>query len=125
MENTRKELICIRCPLGCNLTAELGDNGEVQSVSGNTCPRGAEYAKKELTSPTRMVTSTVPVVGGDQPRVPVKTADDIPKDKIFACMKDIRGLTVDAPVICGQVLLSDAAGTGISIVAAKTVEKQA
>lgn len=125
MENTRKELICIRCPLGCNLTAELDGKGEVQNVSGNTCPRGAEYAKKELTSPTRMVTSTVPVVGGDQPRVPVKTADDIPKDKIVACMEAIRSLTVNAPVTCGQVLLSDAAGTGISIIATKTVEKQA
>ena len=35
----RKELICIGCPLGCNLTVEM-DGGQVVSVNGNTCKRG-------------------------------------------------------------------------------------
>ena len=30
----RKELICIGCPLGCNLTVEM-DGGQVVSVNGN------------------------------------------------------------------------------------------
>ena len=39
----RKELICIGCPLGCNLTVEM-DGGQVVSVNGNTCKRGENAA---------------------------------------------------------------------------------
>ena len=57
------DLICIGCPMGCPITVEM-ENGEVVSVTGNTCPRGDAYARKEVTNPTRIVTSTVRVTGG-------------------------------------------------------------
>ena len=50
-----KELTCIGCPLGCAITVTLTD-GTVSSVTGNTCPRGDAYARKEVTNPTRIVT---------------------------------------------------------------------
>ena len=53
-----RKLICIGCPMGCPLTVEI-DGGEVVSVTGNTCKRGDVYARKEVTNPTRIVTSTV------------------------------------------------------------------
>lgn len=117
----KKELICIRCPLGCMLTATLDESGAVTEVSGNTCPRGVEYAKKELLDPTRMVTSTVAVEGGNLPRVSVKTENDIPKGKIFDCMEVIRGIKVAAPVHIGDVLDEDLAGTGVRLVATGNV----
>jgi CxxC motif-containing protein len=76
-----RELICINCPLGCALTVTL-ENGEVTRVTGNTCPRGEAYARKECTNPTRIVTTTVRVEGGRLPVVSVKTASDIPKEKL-------------------------------------------
>ena len=82
-------LICIGCPLGCPLTVEMEGN-EVQSVSGNTCPRGDAYARKELTNPTRIVTSTVRVTGGKLAMASVKTVQDIPKGAIFDCVKALR-----------------------------------
>ena len=118
-----KELICIRCPLGCMLTASIEEDGTVLEVSGNTCPRGAEDAKKELQNPTRMVTSTVAVRHGELARVSVKTAADIPKDRIFACMKEIQKLQAEAPVRMGEVLVENLAGTGVALVATKTVEE--
>ena len=87
-----RELTCIGCPLGCQLTVTMG-NGEIK-VEGNTCPRGEAYAKKEVTNPTRIVTSTVRVEGGTIERAAVKTASDIPKGKIFDCMKEIRAVKV-------------------------------
>ena len=42
----RKELICIGCPLGCNLTVGM-DGGQVVSVNGNTCKRGDDYARSK------------------------------------------------------------------------------
>ena len=114
-----RELTCINCPLGCALTVTI--DGENITVAGNTCPRGEVYGKKEVTDPTRTVTSTVPVSGGDIARVPVKTASDIPKGKIFDVMGDIHRATVTAPVSIGDVVVENAAGTGVNVVAARDV----
>lgn len=115
-----RKLICIGCPMGCPLTVEI-DGGEVVSVTGNTCKRGDVYARKEVTNPTRIVTSTVRVIGGDHDMVSVKTKEDIPKGKIFECVKALKGVSVQAPVHIGDVILEDVAGTGVPIVATKNV----
>lgn len=117
----QKNLTCIGCPLGCQITVVL-ENGEVISVRGNTCKRGDDYARKEVTSPTRIVTSTVKVEGGNAPTVSVKTKSDIPKDKIFDCAKALKEVVVQAPISISDVVLSDVAGTGVDVVATKSVE---
>lgn len=116
-----KDLTCICCPLGCQITVGL-ENGEVVSVTGNTCMRGDDYARKEVTSPTRIVTSTVKVTGGKSSMVSVKTKSDIPKEKIFECVKVLKEVEVQAPIAIGDVVLSNVAGTGVDIVATKDVE---
>ena len=84
-----KDLICIGCPLGCSVHVTM-DEGKVINVSGNTCKRGEVYARKEVTNPTRIVTSTVRVSGSDVRTVSVKTETDIPKGKIFECMQALK-----------------------------------
>ena len=97
------DLTCIRCPMGCAIHVEM-ENGQVVSVTGNTCPRGAEYAKSEATAPVRTVTSTVRALGGVRPVVAVKTVPDVPKGKIFAVMDAVRALEVKAPVHIGDTI---------------------
>lgn len=116
----QRELICINCPLGCPLTVSL-ENGEVVSVSGNTCPRGEAYGRKECTNPTRIVTSTVRVTGGSLPVVSVKTASDIPKGKMADCVRALKEVTVRAPIHIGDVLLENVADTGVNIIATRNV----
>ena len=116
----KRELICIGCPLGCMVTVEM-ENGEIKSVTGNTCKRGDDYARKEVTNPTRIVTSTVMVKGGNLDMVSVKTRNDIPKGKIFDCVRALKGVCVEAPVHIGDVILENAAGTGVNIIATKDV----
>ena len=117
-----RELICIGCPLGCPLTVTV-ENGEVTSVAGNTCPRGDVYARKEVTNPTRIVTSTVRVSGGVSPMVSCKTASDIPKGKIFEVTESLKNVCAPAPVSIGDVVLSNVAGTGVDVIATKNIEK--
>ncbi|MCI8296370.1 MAG: DUF1667 domain-containing protein [Lachnospiraceae bacterium] len=116
----KRELICIGCPMGCPLTVEL-EEGQVMSVTGHTCKRGDVYARKEVTNPTRIVTSTVKVEGGNADMVSVKTKEDIPKGKIFDCVRALKDVTVKAPVHIGDVVLADVAGTGVDMVATKAV----
>lgn len=117
-----RDLTCIGCPLGCSLTVTL-ENGEVTNVTGNTCPRGDAYARKEVTHPTRIVTSSVKVEGGVLPVVSCKTKEDIPKNKIFDCTEALKTVVVEAPVKIGDVLCSDVAGTGVDIVATKNIDR--
>lgn len=111
-----KELICIVCPKGCHLQV---DEARDYAVSGNSCPRGAEYGKMELTHPTRVVTSTVRCSGGAHPRCPVKTAGAIPKELIFQAVRCLDGVELTAPVRTGDIVVADVCGTGIPFVATR------
>ena len=116
-----KELICIVCPKGCHLKV---DENNDYAVTGNGCPRGAEYGKAELTNPTRVVTSTVRCVGGSYPRCPVKTNGVIPKGKMFEVMEALNHVELMAPVTVGQVVIENVCGTGVNVVSARTVKVQ-
>ena len=100
------------------------ENGQITGVAGNTCKRGDDYARKEVTHPTRIVTSSVCVAGGIAPMVSVKTRNDIPQDKIFDCVHALKGLTVDAPVSIGDIVLENVAGTGVDVIATKAVPER-
>ncbi|MBO5293061.1 MAG: DUF1667 domain-containing protein [Lachnospiraceae bacterium] len=113
----RRELICIKCPKGCRIAVAM-DGDEVVGVEGNSCPRGEEYVRKEITSPTRMVTSTVRLIGSDMNVMPVRLSGEITKGKIFDVMKEIRKCQVKAPVRMGEVLITDVCGLGVDVVAA-------
>ncbi len=117
----KRDLICIGCPMGCALSVEIEGN-EVVNVTGNTCKRGDIYARKEVLSPTRIVTSTVKVDGGSLAMVSVKTKEDIPKGKIFDCIMALKNVSVKAPVRIGDVVLANVAETGVDVVATKNVE---
>ena len=113
-----KELICIVCPKGCHLKV---DEENDYAVTGNSCPRGAEYGRVELTHPTRVVTSTVRCTGGAHPRCPVKTSGPIPKELIFQAMGCLDGITLTAPVRVGDVVVPDVCGTGVDFVATRNL----
>ncbi len=118
-----KQLICINCPLGCPLSIQQNEDGSIASVSGNTCPRGISYAEKELTAPTRIVTSTVRVSGSvaGAATVSCKTRCDVPKAAIFPIVTALKDVIAPAPICIGDVLLADAAGTGVDVIATRDV----
>ena len=51
--------------------------------------------------------------------VSVKTAGDIPTDKVDEIMDALRGVTCTAPVAIGDVIVADVCGTGVDIVATR------
>ncbi|MCT4620867.1 MAG: DUF1667 domain-containing protein [Marinisporobacter sp.] len=115
----KHQLICIVCPMGCHL--EVTKENEEYHVTGNKCPRGKTYGVKELTNPTRVVTTTVKIEGGLLNRLPVKTKEAIPKEKIVECMKLIDSIEVKSPISVGTVIVKDLLGTGIDLVASRSM----
>lgn len=108
-----KELICIVCPKGCHLKVDE-ENG--YRVTGNGCPRGEEYGKKELTDPRRVITSSVRITGGIYPCCSVRTDAPIPKAKIFEAMELLKKVELHSPVHVGDVVIADVLGTGANFI---------
>lgn len=113
-----RELICICCPRGCHLTVD--DN---LNVTGNFCPRGEKYGKEEVSNPTRVVTSTVRISNAELAMCPVKTANPIPKGKIFDVMQSINSVMIEAPVHIGDIIIHDVCSTGVDVVSTRNMEK--
>lgn len=119
---SKKELTCIGCPLGCQITVDWDDEAKkVISVTGNSCKNGDIYARKEVTNPTRIVTSSIPVTGGDMVRVSCKTQHDIPKNRIFDVMEEIHAAKAKAPLKIGDVLVKDVCGLGVDVIATRNI----
>ena len=106
--NNKRELTCIICPRGCQLTVDIS---EEIAVSGNICPRGKTYAVAECTNPQRTVTSTVRTSDGGV--VAVKTDRTIPKDKMMECMEIINRAIATLPVRVGDVIVADVFGANV------------
>jgi len=121
MKSETREMTCIVCPVGCRLSVALED-GRVTAVNGNSCPRGAAYARSEATNPVRTLTSTVRLTGGELPLVPVRTNKPIPKAKIQQAMSSVRAAVAAAPVKTGDVLLYNVAGSGADVVATRDID---
>ncbi len=113
-------ITCINCPVGCRLQVTV-EEGQVTSVAGQSCNRGITYAKQECVAPQRMVTAVV-ALGNRRMPLSVKTQRPIPKAQIFACMEVLQGLRLQAPVQMGQVICADVCGTGVDVIATKTVD---
>lgn len=115
-----RQITCINCPVGCRLQVTI-EEGQVTKVEGQGCKRGETYAHQECIAPARMVTAAVPVADRTVP-VSVKTRTPIPKELIFDCMQQLSRLVLTAPVRMGDVVLPDVCGTGVDVIATKTVE---
>ena len=114
-----KQIICTCCPMGCHMDVTL-ENGKVESVVGNTCKRGYNYAIDECTDPRRTLTSSVRLKDGRM--LSVKTAAAIPFGKMFEAMEALSKVTPKAPVKIGDVIVKDLCGTGIAVVATRNAE---
>lgn len=117
-----KNITCIVCPIGCKILVRI-DGTRFKVLEGNKCKKGVEYARNEALDPRRMLTTSVLVENGEWPLVSVKSSQPVPKEKIFRVLKDIRRTFVNAPIKSGDNIIKNVAGTGINIVATKTVKK--
>jgi len=112
-----KDMICVACPLGCELTALVGEAGGLAGVTGNQCRRGVAYAEAEIENPTRAFHSTLRVAGGTAPLVSVKSDRPVPKGLLLACAGATKHFAVKAPIQIGDVLVRDVCGTGADLIA--------
>ena len=109
----KRDLICIICPRGCSLQADITENGV--TVTGNLCPKGEEYAINECVNPVRTVTTTVRVSNRYDTMVSVKTTTPVRKGDMMNVMKVLRDTQVKAPLHVGDIILKDVCGSDIVV----------
>lgn len=117
-----KQLVCIGCPRGCRLTIDEKDGEYI--VTGNTCPRGKEFAISEMTAPKRTICSTAKTAFPDVPVLPVRVSDDIPREKIFDVMREINAVTLKERIGRGDAVIKNVLGLGVDVIATSDLLKQ-
>lgn len=110
-----KNLTCIVCPKGCNISVEALPKG--YEISGNQCSRGKEYALNEMTNPRRSITSTVKTVFKEIPRLPVRTDEETELKNIFPIMEALNSVKIDHAIHTGEIVVLNILGTGVNIIA--------
>ena len=118
----KKGLTCTVCPRGCTVTADI-EGTQILSVEGYGCKRGLSFAEAEITHPARLLTTTVRVTDGKETLLPVRSRTAIPREKLTDCMDVIRQTTVQTPIQQHDVIVADICGTGVDIIASKSVAK--
>lgn len=117
-----KDMICIVCPFGCKLKVIKNDTSQTgYDVEGNKCFRGADYGVKEMTNPTRVLTTTVNISDASVKRLPVRTSGTIPKHLIKQAMDLINKVEVKAPIEAGQIIIKNLLDTGVDIIASRSM----
>lgn len=97
------QFICIECPIGCDLIAE--QIGADISVTGNGCKRGELYAKNEIVSPKRIITTTMRTEDGKI--VAVKTDNPVNCKDIFTYINMIKSVKACKDCKIGDILISN------------------
>jgi CxxC motif-containing protein len=118
-----QDYVCIACPIGCPL--QLVHEGDaIQEISGHNCKRGAKYARQEFTDPRRTFSTTIPIEGAIYPRLPVKLSAPIPKEKVLEAARIVHRLSAEAPIACGEILLTGLLGEeDVSVLACRTMKR--
>jgi len=137
-------LTCLLCPVGCEL--EVQREGEALNVRGSQCDKGVGFAQDEVLHPKRNLATSIPArteagatgtlparteagAAGTFPArgtaarmISVRLSDRVPRDAIFPILAEIAKLRPPLPVRRGQVLIADVLGTGVNVIATRTVE---
>ncbi len=113
-------LTCVLCPVGCELEVRKDGDGELD-VQGNQCDKGVPFAVEEILRPKRNLATSVPIRNTAAKMVSVRLSDRVPREMIFPILAEIAKLRPEVPVRRGQVLITDVLGTGVDVIATRTV----
>ncbi|MCL2180809.1 MAG: DUF1667 domain-containing protein [Treponema sp.] len=136
-QNQKREITCIICPIGCRITIEpkLGlrwpdietsfiNLDDMYIHSGNKCYKGGQFAVTEMAAPVRTLTTTVRTIFPDKPVLPVKTNNDVPKEKIIKIIRELSGIMITEKIGIGETICANILGTGCDIIASSNLLKE-
>jgi len=112
-----EKIICVGCPLGCETTLKIDDQGEVVKITGTKCKEGRQYVLEEHRSPVRVLTATVLTQNSIRPLFPVRTNRPLLKTQLKEAAKALATIKVKPPIRVGQIILPNLLNVGVDIIA--------
>ena len=112
----KEQLICRGCGNGCFLEA-VHDGDVLIELIGNRCEGGRRYAAEQLLR--NYLKTILPTVDGRE--VQVVSREKVSQLIRQRCLKALEGIVLETPVIKGEMVLCDAAETGVDIIAAENL----
>ena len=116
-----ERLTCVLCPVGCELAVRRAKGG--LEIEGNICEKGVTFATEEILYPKRNLATSVCAAGSGRRMVSVRLTGRVPREMVFPILKEIARLRPRPPVGRGQVLIADVLGTGVDVIATRTVDE--
>jgi len=110
------DLVCIGCPKGCHLHVDETNDYE---VTGYGCNIGKEYGRNELLNPTRVLTTTVKINNGIHNRLPVRSNNPLPKEKLLEASLSLNNIVVTSPIKKGDIIVKNILNTGVDIISSR------
>lgn len=93
-------------------------------MTGNLCPRGAQWAKQEVENPCRTITTNMLVEGGILPVTSVRTLDAVPLQDIITVCESLKKIVLRAPVHMGEIVADRPAGVPCRVVVTRNVSRR-
>ncbi len=119
----KRHLVCVVCPIGCEIDV-VHDGSKIISMEGNKCERSEEFVSQELVEPMRVLTTTIRIEGSRWPVIPVRTGKSVPSRLFPRIMRKLRGINLQAPVNMLDVVVRDVLGTGVNVIATRTMRRE-
>lgn len=120
----KKTITCTVCPNGCIVDADYTCREDLK-LTGYSCKRGIAYCTDECFAPKRTFTSSAHICGSSRRMLPVRTDAPVPKELLMQCAEETHKMVLNAPVASQQVLQENFFGTGVNLIAAMTLKKEA
>lgn len=129
-------LTCTLCPKGCQVKVSeaagpAGSDAKGWVITGNSCPRGADFARQEMTDPRRILTTTMRLTdeagSGAETRdhlIPVRSDGPVPLTEMKEIAEEVSRIAVPWPeegIERGKVLLTDIGSSHVNIIAERTL----
>jgi len=114
------EVICTICPLACRI--KLTTEGEkIINITGYRCSKGKEHAIQEFKCPKRILTTTIKTTDTNQPLLPIRSSEPIPKKILSECMVLLASKKVNPPIKVDDVIVKNILNTGVDIIATQNL----
>jgi CxxC motif-containing protein len=112
----KRKIVCIMCPLGCNMTATIDNKGDIISLTDYQCKEGKKYAMNECKFSGRVLTTTILTKSSVCKLLPVRSNGLIPKDRLMGCAQFLAKVRVKPPVKMGQIISRNILDTRVDVI---------
>ena len=72
--------------------------------------------------PKRMLITTMKILNGILPVLPVRSDIELPKERIFEAIEAVNKIEVTAPIKVGKIIIKNILGLDVNVISSRSME---